>query len=250
MDGWTEEWEIFLPRLMMNSASWTSSSSDFRGDREERERERQRRERERERERERGEEKRERRCHLLFSFQELQHEVSSLLEFKNALLETFPHLQGKLMPGPQPSPISRNSVESSTTTNHPPLVGPVQSSHPSQRRLEHVSDGDATSSSWNNTLTRGPRAGAKVRKSPETSSSNGSAHLAGDSGFCTADPAGLSRTAAAAVPHPPHEGDDDDDLLHLLDIIHRKAVRLRRDFAVEPGVNKVRTGCSICCACH
>ena len=29
-------------------------------------------------------------------FQELQHEVSSLLEFKNALLETFPHLQSRM----------------------------------------------------------------------------------------------------------------------------------------------------------
>ena len=28
--------------------------------------------------------------------QELQHEVSSLLEFKNALLETFPHLQTRI----------------------------------------------------------------------------------------------------------------------------------------------------------
>ena len=42
----------------------------------------------------------------LFSFQELQHEVSSLLEFKNALLETFPHLQGKLGQQGQLSPRS------------------------------------------------------------------------------------------------------------------------------------------------
>ena len=39
-------------------------------------------------------------------FQELQHEVSSLLEFKNALLETFPHLQGKLGQQGQLSPRS------------------------------------------------------------------------------------------------------------------------------------------------
>ena len=42
----------------------------------------------------------------LFPFQELQHEVSSLLEFKNALLETFPHLQGKLGQQGQLSPRS------------------------------------------------------------------------------------------------------------------------------------------------
>ena len=37
-------------------------------------------------------------CHnkLCLHFQELQHEVSSLLEFKNALLETFPHLQSRM----------------------------------------------------------------------------------------------------------------------------------------------------------
>ena len=32
----------------------------------------------------------------MFFLQELQHEVSSLLEFKNALLETFPHLQSRM----------------------------------------------------------------------------------------------------------------------------------------------------------
>ena len=33
---------------------------------------------------------------LIPFLQELQHEVSSLLEFKNALLETFPHLQSRM----------------------------------------------------------------------------------------------------------------------------------------------------------
>ena len=59
-------------------------------------------------------------------FQELQHEVSSLLEFKNALLETFPHLQGKLGQQGQHSPRSGvGSGRASTST----LRGDLGSDH-------------------------------------------------------------------------------------------------------------------------
>ena len=39
----------------------------------------------------------------LFQFQELQHEVSSLLVLKDALLETFPHLHQRITGIPQVS---------------------------------------------------------------------------------------------------------------------------------------------------
>ena len=58
---------------------------------------------------------------LYSQFQELQHEVSSLLEFKNALLETFPHLQGKLGTQGQLSP--RSGVGGSGRASTSTLVG-------------------------------------------------------------------------------------------------------------------------------
>jgi len=69
--------------------------------------------------------------------QELQQEVSSLLEFKNALLETFPHLQGKLQHQSSSSRLSsRGGSGSSASTLRGEDVEPPQ--QPQQQQLQHV----------------------------------------------------------------------------------------------------------------
>ncbi len=135
------------------------------------------------------------------------------MEFKNALLETFPHLQGKLgttAGGSAPSPLlhhhqqSPRSASASTRTSTSTLRGSGDAiaaggdgteSQESPRgaagggghhhhhlpragpvRTDNVSD--ETPGSWNATLPRGPKA-RTVRKSPE-----GSSNVV-DSGFST-----------------------------------------------------------------
>ena len=79
---------------------------------------------------------------MLPSFQELQSEVSSLLEFKNALLNEFPHLHQKIshlgVPHPPPQDERRRStlgLVSLTTSSLPspfthPFPPPPHSSPP------------------------------------------------------------------------------------------------------------------------
>ena len=100
---------------------------------------------------------------LLHFFQELQHEVSSLLEFKNALLETFPHLQGKLGQQGQLSPRSGvGSGRASTSTLRGDVGGGSGggSDHASTVESPRVSGGAGA------TATPASVAGGAVRNGP------------------------------------------------------------------------------------
>ena len=132
--------------------------------------------------------------------QELQHEVSSLLEFKNAVLETFPHLHnrfgGAISPAAgQARPLSQPQLyASSPGPNNPqpnnamsPATNPhVRMAYGSSYR-PHV-DEDPEWAATNRARGRASKPPPVViRKSPENSnSSSGSGPttgLAADSGF-------------------------------------------------------------------
>lgn len=181
-------------------------------------------------------------------FNELQSEVSSLLEFKNALLNEFPHLHQKISHlGPQ-------------HPGHPPQQDERRRStlglvHKSSRE-EHDRDlSDDIPSSWN---VSNPNTGSmprlrKLRKSPE--GSNTSASTVQDSGFSTEKDSGTSTLLSPATgkmgglytASPPEvrwdtwmmtgpassPQEQDDELMSLLDVIHRKAVKLRAKEMVE-----------------
>lgn len=217
------------------------------------------------------------------AFNELQHEVSSLLEFKNALLETFPHLQGKLggatssprLNYTSPPPSSSSRTSSSTLRGlqdhqrapdqYPPTTATRAGGNAITR---HDSSSDEIPGSWN-----GPNGGhshgggqgalgtlsrtkPRVRKSFEGSSA-GSNII--DSGFSTetnnttmtkdissilggatqlgVGPLHTPRTVVQALDvrwdgweggvhgSPPEQ----DELLFLLDVIHRKTAKLKKE---------------------
>jgi hypothetical protein len=206
------------------------------------------------------------------------------LEFKNALLETFPHLQGKLGGPGGTSPLLQQSPRGGTSSTRTststlrggdpdhndggqdsPRVGGAAGGgvHRGPVRTDHISDD--TPGSWNATLPRGPKAG-RVRKSPE-----GSSNVV-DSGFSTeakdvsgastlgspsVGPAGKSTMlgnhplaldvrwdtwengvpGVSAIPATSSCPSDsaEDELFYLLDVIHRKTVRLRKDIEAKVG---------------
>ena len=170
-----------------------------------------------------------------FSLQELQNEVSSLLEFKNVLLQTFPDLQ-------KISSLGLSQLSQDGRGSRLPLV--------SKQTDPDISDD--IPQSWN---TVQPNTGSmprqrKLRKSPE-GSSTGSTVV--DSGFSTEkdissglstllSPATASKTAYNSEVRWPLDTSqmslsssppDSDELLGLLDVIHRKVVKLRATQLVE-----------------
>ena len=164
-----------------------------------------------------------------------------MLEFKNVLLQTFPDLHHKI------SSLSQLSHHD----GRPP------------RNLKTEQDiSDDIPSSWN--VSHGTNTGSiprrKLRKSPEGSSTSTS--TVADSGFSTEkDISGgggggvsalLSPAAAGQMRWPgqermsslsssPPPGTVEDELLGLLDVIHRKAVKLRAQQLVEAEWNNLQT---------
>ena len=170
--------------------------------------------------------------------------MSSLLEFKNALLETFPHLHQKISG-----------------------LGIPQIPHQDGRQLGKTDPdiSDDIPSSWN---VSNPNTGSmprlrKLRKSPEGSSTGSTV---ADSGFSTEkdgnsgtstllSPATGGKTGpplytlptvsppdvrwdnwtmpSPSSPPPGPAGSHEDELMCLLDVIHRKAVKLRAQQIVE-----------------
>ena len=168
--------------------------------------------------------------------------MSSLLEFKNVLLQTFPDLQ-------KISSLGLSQLSQDGRGSRLPLV--------SKQTDPDISDD--IPQSWN---TVQPNTGSmprqrKLRKSPE-GSSTGSTVV--DSGFSTEkdissgvstllSPASATKSAPAEVrwpvdpvrmslssPPPP----DSDELLGLLDVIHRKVVKLRAVQLVEAEYEETR----------
>lgn len=143
----------------------------------------------------------------LVALQELQHEVGALLEFRDLVMETFPNLRDKLA----------QSTPNTMTSHHHTSNIPVS-----------IRPGDWTP-------------GIRVRKKIGSKDENRSSKKVGDtavqdSGFSTEASSKETHSASSTAPPPSTtaggnaESDEvEDELWNLLDIIHRKGTRLKRE---------------------
>ncbi|KAK0170991.1 hypothetical protein PV328_008764 [Microctonus aethiopoides] len=162
----------------------------------------------------------------LVALQELQNEVGALLEFRDLVIETFPNLRHKMAASTTAS-VACSVMSSPTSNSHIPL--PLSSS-PSSRRI----------SEWEPGKVRrrvAPRdaetLASSLPRSRSNSHSGGSKNSATvqDSGFSTETSSKDSASTAIARPTSPKPTLDEaeDELWNLLDVIHRKGVRLREE---------------------
>ncbi len=244
-----------------------------------------------------------------FSFpclQELQHEVSSLLEFRDALLETFPHLTGRLLQDPN---LVRRAQQQQQQQGD--LLASPGHGAPRQQQQQHLqvhnsrppgttagviqrpdSVSDEVVGSWNGAMGGGSSLQAAGAAGTTSSTSGGTAPrrrtgggsgaggTSGDSGFCTSEQQQLMHLTQlhhhqqqqqqlspkhplAAYPQfgmeqqqqqlqawdgtspyipssPPGAAvNPQDELLALLDVIHRKTVRLRKDMDSRSAIDQL-----------
>ncbi|XP_063975233.1 uncharacterized protein Jvl isoform X1 [Diachasmimorpha longicaudata] len=161
----------------------------------------------------------------LVALQELQNEVGALLEFRDLVIETFPNLRHKMAVSATAS-VSGSVMSSSNQSSHIPL--PLSS--PSSRRIGEWEpgkvrrriaprDGDTSSSSLPRSRSNSHSGGSKNSGTVQ------------DSGFSTETSS--KDSASTAIPRPaspkPVLDEAEDELWNLLDVIHRKGIRLREE---------------------
>ncbi|XP_020812813.1 uncharacterized protein LOC110187716 isoform X1 [Drosophila serrata] len=187
------------------------------------------------------------------SLQELQHEVGALLEFRDLVIETFPDLKHK-MASMSATPSTPTSSVGAMGGSH--SVGGGSSSLATSRRewepgirmkrkLSHkepstssASSGAAASSgaeASSSSLTRSRSNSHSGKKEPK-SGENNNGSVVQDSGFSTETSSSKeghsasSTNGAMTVAIAANRlscAESDDELLNLLDVIHRKSNRLR-----------------------
>ncbi|KAH8242658.1 hypothetical protein KR032_000913 [Drosophila birchii] len=187
------------------------------------------------------------------SLQELQHEVGALLEFRDLVIETFPDLKHK-MASMSATPSTPTSSVGAMGGSH--SVGGGSSSLATSRRewepgirikrkLSHkepstssASSGAAASSgaeASSSSLTRSRSNSHSGKKEPK-SGENNNGSVVQDSGFSTETSSSKeghsasSTNGAMTVALAANRlscAESDDELLNLLDVIHRKSNRLR-----------------------
>ncbi|XP_070073115.1 serine-rich adhesin for platelets isoform X2 [Drosophila takahashii] len=187
------------------------------------------------------------------SLQELQHEVGALLEFRDLVIETFPDLKHK-MASMSATPSTPTSSVGAMGGSH--SVGGGSSSLATRRewepgirmkrKLSHkepstssasaaaTSSGAEASSS---SLTRSRSNSHSGKKEPK-SGENNNGSVVQDSGFSTETSSSKeghsasSTNGAMTVAIAANRlscAESDDELLNLLDVIHRKSNRLREE---------------------
>ncbi|XP_043489314.1 J domain-containing protein DDB_G0295729 [Polistes fuscatus] len=177
----------------------------------------------------------------LVALQELQNEVGALLEFRDLVIETFPNLRHKMAA----TASAGASVMSSSQNSHIPL--PLSS--PSSRRVSEWEPGKVR----RRVVARGEQqqhqqqqhqqqqqaaeSSSSLPRSRSNSQSGGTKNNCSatvqDSGFSTETSSKDSAsTAIAPRPSSPRPGvldEAEDELWNLLDVIHRKGIRLREE---------------------
>nr|CAI5827066.1 unnamed protein product [Callosobruchus analis] len=137
----------------------------------------------------------------LAALQELQHEVGALLEFRDLVMETFPNLRTKLLGDDG----SREDIRGEHRRGSGP--DPGQGHHSSNIPISSNSKDENRSSKKSDAVQ--------------------------DSGFSTEASSKETHSASSTAPAPssaPGAAETDeveDELFHLLDIIHRKGTRLK-----------------------
>ncbi|PNF37785.1 hypothetical protein B7P43_G10753 [Cryptotermes secundus] len=189
----------------------------------------------------------------LVALQELQNEVGALLEFRDLVMETFPHLRSKMVAGITSCNVSHTS---STQSNIPiPLTSSRREWEPgirvrrkiqshagakdSEISVSSLASNRGRSSKTSAVHTQQPKSGEGINSGSGTSSAGSSAVQ--DSGFgtetssskehchsATTGPVVVHRPTATA-PSPAVQDEAEDELWNLLDVIHRKGTKLRED---------------------
>ncbi|XP_052851481.1 serine-rich adhesin for platelets isoform X2 [Drosophila gunungcola] len=187
------------------------------------------------------------------SLQELQHEVGALLEFRDLVIETFPDLKHKMA--------SMSATPSTPTSS----VGAIGGSHSvgggssslatrrewepgirMKRKLSHKEPSTSSASAAapssgaeasSSSLTRSRSNSHSGKKEPK-SGENNNGSVVQDSGFSTETSSSKeghsasSTNGAMTVAIAANRlscAESDDELLNLLDVIHRKSNRLREE---------------------
>nr|CAD7259429.1 unnamed protein product [Timema shepardi] len=180
----------------------------------------------------------------LVALQELQNEVGALLEFRDLVMETFPHLRNKM--APMTSPLASSIPVPRGSREWEPGVRV-------RRKLAKEQQQDSSSLVARNRPGKQHQQQHQPKSGGDTSgtSSAGSSAVQ-DSGFSTEtsssskDPSHTSSTTSAAPVAAPRLGspksvvaaptpqgvpsaldEAEDELWNLLDVIHRKGTRLR-----------------------
>lgn len=178
----------------------------------------------------------------LVALQELQNEVGALLEFRDLVIETFPNLRHKMAA----TASAGASVISSTCTQSSHIPLPLSS--PSSRRISEWEPGKIRRRATRENSGGGGSGGSGSGGGGESSSSSlprsrSNSHSGGtknncsatvqDSGFSTEtsskDSASTAIAPRASSPRPNALDEAEDELWNLLDVIHRKGIRLREE---------------------
>ncbi|XP_014296734.1 bromodomain-containing protein DDB_G0270170 [Microplitis demolitor] len=166
----------------------------------------------------------------LVALQELQNEVGALLEFRDLVIETFPNLRHKMAASATAS-VAASVISSTPNSSHNAL--PLSS--PSSRRIAEWEPGKVR-----RRIASAPRESetpaTSLPRSRSNSHSGGSKNSATvqDSGFSTETSSKDSASTAIPIIRPtsptkPVLDEAEDELWNLLDVIHRKGIRLREE---------------------
>ncbi|XP_042235451.1 uncharacterized protein LOC121875132 isoform X2 [Homarus americanus] len=189
----------------------------------------------------------------ILAIQELQHEVTSLLEFRDNVLHAFPHLQARAYHSLTPT---HAHDPPSSQASQPPQAIPTARGEPSPSKSSaashHVTSGDGGRQQRPISSTGGVTTTGGSGNSSSSSSTGGkslsethSSSAVADSGFST-DKAGGSMGKSSSSSAGDHLsgveehrwtsvepelplGSAEDELWQLLDVIQRKGTRLRNE---------------------
>lgn len=153
--------------------------------------------------------------------QELQNEVGALLEFRDLVMETFPHLRHKL------------ASHSTTASLVPTPRGRAAEWEPGVRVRRRLlpKELDATSLQ---TRVRKSHQQQQPKSGDGSGTSSAGSSAVQDSGFGTETSSKASAASTATVTPgaaASSEEEAEDELWNLLDVIHRKGTRLRAEVA-------------------
>lgn len=143
--------------------------------------------------------------------QELQHEVGALLEFRDLVIETFPDLKQKIS-------TTNSTINSGASSSSIMLRREWEPGIRVRRKLNNV---QRDSSGPAGLLIRSRSNSQSSRKENKGGENHGSVVIQ-DSGFSTETTS--SKENNSALP-----GDSENELLNLLDIIHKKSYELQED---------------------
>ncbi|XP_049771103.1 uncharacterized protein LOC126127459 [Schistocerca cancellata] len=186
----------------------------------------------------------------LVALQELQNEVGALLEFRDLVMETFPHLRQKLAASERGGSSSSccTSTASSTASASPSGAAsrhrpPAADWEPGVRVRRKLLHGAAHHKEITGG-SDGASSGATHRKQPKSGDGSGTSSAGSsavqDSGFGTETSSSKAASATTVLPAAHHHqassssvvvDEAEDELWNLLDVIQRKGTRLRDEVA-------------------